>query len=144
MFLNIQVKHLWGFKFAYVALLLFQSLTIYLICIIVITYVGRNPAAALGNYQMRSVFLPSSCSAVNHFKLPGLTPRRIYKAINFWGPAFLNDTFHWILPGLFFQSKNKGRKSATLYTCWPNIFYSDLMHGSNFFLQFQEFPITGM
>lgn len=38
---------------------LFQGPTMCFICIIVITSVGRRPAAAPGNYQMRPVFLPS-------------------------------------------------------------------------------------
>lgn len=42
------------------------------ICIIVITCVGRSPAAASGNYQMRPVFLLSSLFRRESLKLPSL------------------------------------------------------------------------
>lgn len=59
MYLNVQVNQLEDF-FAYMVLLFVPGLDYALICIIVITFVGRSLAAAPGNYQMRPVFLPSS------------------------------------------------------------------------------------
>lgn len=58
-----------GSQFAYVALLLFQASTVCFIYIIVITCVGRRPAAAPG---MKAVFFPSSLFNCESLKLPSL------------------------------------------------------------------------
>lgn len=78
----------WGFLFAYMVLLLFQGLTLCFICIIVITCVGRRLAAAPGNYQMKTVFFPSSLFCCESLKLPSRNTLHILGELQLWRPCF--------------------------------------------------------
>lgn len=129
MYLNVQVNQLeaFGLHTWHCFFFLFQGLTMCLICIIVITYVSRSPAAAPGNYQMRPVRLPSSLFRCESLKLPGINT--LQNPGEFRGCVFLNDTFlldaAWTC---FFEDEGKERirgekkKSARFYSCWPNTF----------------------
>lgn len=123
---------------------LFQGPTMCFICIIVITSVGRRPAAAPGNYQMRPVFLPSFfvplwITQIARSKHLART-RASLEAVLFFFFFSLNDTFCWMPPELIFlrsrREEESGRKSAMfLIPADQTLLFSDLMYYSQFFLQ---------
>lgn len=139
---------------------LFQGLTMCFICIIVITSVGRRPAAAPGNYQMRPVFLPSFfvplwITQIARSKHLART-RASLEAVLFFFFFYLNDTFCWMPPELiFFEEQERRRErekiSNVFYSCWPNTsflwldvllsIFSPVLLSCRFPL---SIPITGM